>query len=777
MRHITGLAPPRESAQTTSSSQNRLWYTSSAGQFGDALPIGNGRIGAMIYGGVSRERLQLNEDTLWAGGPYTSSDPDTLNHLPEIRKLLFEGKPNEAEVIATEHFMANPSRQAAYQVLGDLYIDMPGLNQYAERNYVRDLNIDSAMATVEYTHSGTKYTRRIVASPTRQVIAILLTVDRPGRLKFNVHASSPHGNSSFTPSETGGLLKGRNGPRDGVKGAVKFEARFTVTSDGAMETGEDYFSVNDATSATILLSMATNFKGPKDMSNDPSALSQSHLDSCKGMSFDDIAEETATAHRTLFRRTTLNIGETQQASLPTDQRVLDMAAGKDDPSLISLYFQYGRYLLICCSRPGSQAANLQGIWNESLAPPWDSKYTININTEMNYWPAESTSMPELVEPLVTMIKRLAVAGRQTAKDMYGARGWVAHHNTDLWGGSAPIDLPTFGMWPLGGAWLCQHLWDHYDFSRDVAFLEDVYQVMVDACLFFVDALVEHPDEPQYLVTCPSMSPENQHGIGGAKTTLCAGPTMDNQILRELFNNTISAGKVLDRDRDLAAELKSTRDRLRPDQIGKDGRIQEWAVDVAQDPEPDHRHTSHLYGLFPGHEITLDGTPDLAKGCKAALIARGDPTTGWAAAWRINLWAHLGEAEHAHEVVTQLLSEWSLPNLFDLHPPLSRSTPAVFQIDGNLGGVSGIAEMLVQGRVDGQILLLPALPKAWGTGSVSGLRVRGNWTVDVEWRGGKLTLVTLHAKVGGTREVVYGKHKLVTLETGQTLTLGAGLDSV
>ena len=777
-KHLVTMTTEMQSG-SKSDGASRLWYKRQAALWSEALPIGNGRVGAMIFGNPWRERLQLNECTMYTGGPYTPSDPSMIESLPELRQMLFDGKYDEANELATGHFMAKPPRQAIFQPIGDMYIELPEVNGYkGEPGYHRELDLDSAMATVKHQVWGTHFTRRFVACPSKNVIAISLTADKP-ELTFNVHASSPQPSSSLSVDGDTLVMAGKNGSRDGVSGALTFEARFQVQTDGTVEQKGDHISVKGASSALILVAIATNYKSQTDLSGNPSSIAKGLLDGCKGQSFDQIASLTAEEHRKIYRRVSLNLPDTPQSKLPTFERIQAAASGdgKDDPSLAALYFNYGRYLLLSCSRPGGQPANLQGIWNDSMDPPWESKYTININIEMNYWSAETAAMPETLEPLVRMVTEMAETGAVTAKNMYGAKGWVAHHNTDFWRATAPIDMPQYGLWPLGGAWLLEHLWDHYDYGRDLSFLEQVYPVMKGACEFFLDTLIEHPTSG-YLVTNPSMSPENVHGLNGSKSALSVDPTMDNQLLRSLFDHTIQAAKLLSRDQQLCSQLEATAARLRPTEIGKDGRIQEWNEYVEHDPEPEHRHTSHLFGVFPGHEITMEDTPDLAKAAKSVLLVRGEPGTGWATAWRINLWAHLQESELAYELVHDLICKWTMPNMFDLHPPLGFVGNPVFQIDGNLGGVSGMVEMLVQSRPNGNIVLLPALPSAWPTGSLKGIRLRGDWTVDVEWKDGALEKVTIHANRKDEREVMCGKQRQkVALDARQSVVLDHRLTKV
>lgn len=910
----------------------RLWYDEPAEVWTDALPVGNGRLGGMVFGGVEKDRIQFNEETLWNGEPRDYSREGAAAYLDEIRRLLFEGKQKEAEKLAEEHFMgkksnegdfderkkkwlenvraagnlaparpacddsawkqldlptadgwekegldgldgavwfrtsfeapaswanknitlnlgrvrdldftyvnghfvgstegnedrsyripagiihpgkntiaiqtinfdnkggimrsrmpmsvfaegsendgvslqkpwkyfiqdhnppAFPQYMAAYQPFGDLWLSFPGRGEPAD--YERELDIANAIVRTSYTIDGVKYTREYLATAPDQAIVVHLKASRRGMINLDVRLTSPHAMSNVK-AEGPNTLSLDLQVRDGVlKGKAYLKA---AAENGTIEASGDSISIRNADRATLYLTAATNFVNYRDVSGDAGEKARQALESVATKKYDRIREEHIAEYRSRFGNFDIVLGEGDSSHMPTDERIMNFHRSSDH-ALMSLYVQYGRYLLISSSRPGTQPANLQGIWNDMLRPPWGSKYTCNINVEMNYWPAEMLNLSPMHEPLFGLIDDLTETGSETARDHYGAGGWVSHHNTDLWRGSAPVNAANHGIWVTGGAWLCHHLWERYAFTRDESFLrERAYPVMKGSAEFFTNFLVEDP-ETGWLISAPSNSPEN----GG----LVAGPAMDHQIIRSLFKKTIAASEILGVDEDFRKELKEKLARIAPDQVGRHGQLQEWLQDV-DDPENKHRHVSHLWAVHPGDEI-LSKDEELMKAARQSLIFRGDAGTGWSLAWKINLWARFRDGDRAYKLVQTLLSPadkaltgergGSYRNLFDAHPP--------FQIDGNFGGAAGIVEMLIQSH-EGAIELLPALPSHLAKGEIKGVCARGGFEVDFSWSGGKLKAVKVRSKAGETCVVKYGE-RLVRFETekGRSYALNGGLE--
>jgi alpha-L-fucosidase 2 len=745
-----------------------LWYDEPADVWNEALPIGNGRLGAMVFGGPTSERLQLNESTFWSGGPSRNDNPNALGALSEVRELIFEGSYAAAETMINQNMTAAQLHGSKYQTVGDLSVDFPGHGTHSA--YHRELDLERAVFTAKYDVNGVTFVREAFASQPDQVMVVRLSASQPGSLTFSVGMDGPLKNGLTVIEQNTLELTGKSSTHEGVTGQVEFDARVKVVNSGGTitATGES-IDVTNADEALLLVSIATNFVDYKTVNADEKVRSAEYLSAVEGKSYQALLDSHVTAYKSYFGRVALNLGAST-STLPTDERIAQFSQS-DDPDLVAMYYQFGRYLLISSSQPGGQPANLQGIWNGQTSPSWDSKYTININTEMNYWPAEKSNLSELHEPLIRMVEELSESGRQTAQSMYGADGWVAHHNTDIWRITGVVDGAFWGMWPMGGAWLSQHLWERYLYTGDLDYLASVYPVMKSACEFYQDFLIEEPDQ-KWLVVSPSISPEN--APAGHSTSVIAGTTMDNQILFDLFSKTIEAASLLGQDAALMDDFKDILDRLPPMQVGSFGQLQEWMEDW-DNPDDQHRHVSHLYGLFPSSQISPFQSPELFDAARTTLVHRGDVSTGWSMGWKVNFWARLLDGNHALKLIQDQLTlvdpvteptGGTYPNFFDAHPP--------FQIDGNFGCTSGIAEMLMQSH-DGAVHVLPALPDDWASGGgVRGLRAYGGFEVDFQWRDGKIEKLAVRSKLGGNFRIRVPN--TVALADGTALTPAAGQNS-
>ena len=747
----------------------RLWYDQPAVNWNEALPVGNGRLGAMVFGGVETERIQFNEETLWDGQPQDYSHQGAHEYLGELRQLVFDGKQTEAHELGMEKFMSVPLRQMNYQPFGDLYLSFPGHGEYTE--YCRELDLNESVCYTSYKVDGVRYEREVIASYPRQVIAIHLTTDKNKALDFSYHLDSPHQEKEFY------LKDGKLSISIAVEGGVLTGmARVVLETDGEIKASREQVSVSGANTATLYLNAATSFKNYQDVSNDPEEELEKLSHKMDGLSWKEIRNEHIADYTSLYNRFSIDLGENGRDTLPTGQRLQAYQESASDPALIALYVQYARYLMISSSREGTYPANLQGIWNQELAPPWGSKYTVNINTEMNYWPAEVMNLSDCHDPLFNMIAECVESGRITARNHYDCDGWVLHHNTDLWRGTAPINNSNHGIWVSGSAWLSSHLWEHYLFTLDEDFLrERAYPVMRDAALFYSQYLIPDP-KTEWLISTPSNSPEN----GG----LVAGPTMDHQIIRSLFKSCVEASGILDIDSEFRSLLQEMIPKIAPNRIGRLGQLQEWLEDI-DDPENKHRHVSHLWGVHPGNDINWKESPEMMEAAKKSLLLRGDDGTGWSLAWKINFWARFLDGNRASKLISMLfrpvpaavnerMGGGSFPNLFDTHPGGAGN---LFQIDGNFGGAAGMVEMLLQSHL-GTIDLLPALPDAIPEGKIKGVCARGGFELSYDWENGELKTVEVLSKAGKECHLRYKNRSVVfDTEKGMAYTFNGQFESI